>query len=75
MNRRNFLQFTTMAGATMISAPMFAAAKSKSHLLKQAKAKIVIFLTMSGGFSQFETFDNKPVLAKVQGKAMPESYT
>ncbi|MCH2208772.1 MAG: DUF1501 domain-containing protein [Lentisphaerales bacterium] len=75
MNRRNFLQFTTMAGATMISAPMFAASKNKSHLLKQAKAKRVIFLTMSGGFSQFETFDNKPVLAKFNGKAMPESYT
>ena len=75
MNRRNFLQFSAMAGATMISAPVFAASKNKSHLLKEAKAKRVIFLTMSGGFSQFETFDNKPVLAKFNGKAMPESYT
>jgi hypothetical protein len=64
-----------MAGATMISAPMYATAPDKNYLLKQAKAKRVIFLTMSGGFSQFETFDNKPVLAKFNGKAMPESYT
>jgi hypothetical protein len=75
MNRRNFLKFTSMAGATMISAPMYATAPDKNYLLKQAKAKRVIFLTMSGGFSQFETFDNKPVLAKFNGKAMPESYT
>ena len=75
MNRRNFMKFSSMAGATMISAPMFAAAPDKNYLLKQAKAKRVIFLTMSGGFSQFETFDDKPVLKKFDGKAMPEEFT
>jgi hypothetical protein len=30
---------------------------------------------MSGGPSQFETFDNKPALAKLDGRPMPESYT
>ena len=75
MNRRNFLKFTSIAGATAISAPLYAAAPNKNFLLKEAKAKRVIFLTMSGGFSQFETFDEKPVLAKFNGKAMPESYT
>jgi hypothetical protein len=39
------------------------------------KAKRVIFLYMSGGPSQFETFDHKPTLAKLDGRAMPESYT
>jgi hypothetical protein len=39
------------------------------------KVKRVIFLYMSGGPSQFETFDNKPKLAELHGKPMPESFT
>src|SRR5262245_2499839 len=39
------------------------------------KAKRVIFLYMSGGPSQFETFDYKPKLAELDGQPMPESYT
>ena len=38
-----------------------------------AKAKRVIFLFMSGGFSQFESFDPKPLLSEHQGKDLPES--
>ncbi|KAA3605076.1 MAG: DUF1501 domain-containing protein [Planctomycetota bacterium] len=38
-------------------------------------AKRVIFLTMVGGVSQFETLDFKPMLSKHHGKAMPERYT
>ena len=38
-----------------------------------ARAKRVIFLYMSGGPSQLETFDNKPELAKRAGEPMPES--
>ena len=30
---------------------------------------------MSGGPSHLETFDEKPVLAKMHGQAMPESFT
>ncbi len=40
-----------------------------------AKAKRVIYLYMSGGPSQFETFDDKPILRKLHGQAMPESLT
>ena len=40
-----------------------------------AKAKRVIFLCMAGGPSHLETFDYKPELAKLDGQAMPESYT
>jgi hypothetical protein len=40
-----------------------------------AKAKRVIFLYMSGGPSQFESFDNKPALAKLDGQPIPESFT
>ncbi|MCC6882521.1 MAG: DUF1501 domain-containing protein [Verrucomicrobiales bacterium] len=38
------------------------------------KAKRVIFLFMSGGASQFETFDHKPELAKRHSEELPESY-
>jgi hypothetical protein len=39
------------------------------------QAKRVIFLYMSGGPSHLETFDSKPMLAKLDGQPMPESYT
>jgi hypothetical protein len=39
------------------------------------KAKRVIWLTMAGGPSQFETFDPKPKLAEMDGQPMPESLT
>jgi hypothetical protein len=38
-----------------------------------AKAKRVIFLFMSGGPSQFESFDYKPMLNKRQGEDFPQS--
>ncbi len=37
------------------------------------KAKRVIFLFMSGGFSQFESFDPKPLLNERQGQDLPDS--
>ena len=39
------------------------------------RAKRVIWLTMAGGPSQFETFDPKPKLAEMHGQPMPESMT
>jgi uncharacterized protein (DUF1501 family) len=39
-----------------------------------AKAKSVIFLMMAGGPSQMETLDPKPVLDKLAGQRMPESF-
>lgn len=39
------------------------------------RAKRVIFLYMSGGPSQLETFDYKPQLTKHHGQTMPESIT
>src|SRR5712691_6277878 len=41
----------------------------------RARVKRVIFLYMSGGPSHLETFDEKPMLAKMHGQAMPESFT
>ena len=40
-----------------------------------AKAKRVIHLCMAGGPSQFETFDPKPELDRLDGQAFPESFT
>jgi uncharacterized protein (DUF1501 family) len=39
-----------------------------------AKAKNVIFLMMAGGPSQMETLDPKPVLNKLAGQRLPESF-
>src|SRR5215204_1220690 len=39
-----------------------------------AKAKSVIFLMMAGGPSQMETFDPKPLLNKLAGQRMPDSF-
>src|ERR1051326_3659867 len=39
------------------------------------KAKRVIYLYQAGGPSHLETFDYKPKLAEMHGKAMPESFT
>ena len=38
-----------------------------------AKAKRVLYLFQSGGPSQFETFDPKPLLREQHGKALPDS--
>jgi uncharacterized protein (DUF1501 family) len=39
------------------------------------KAKRVIYLYMAGGPSQFETFDDKPILRELNGKPIPSSLT
>jgi hypothetical protein len=39
------------------------------------RVRRVIFLYMSGGPSQFESFDHKPKLAAMHGEPMPESIT
>ncbi len=39
------------------------------------KAKRVIFLYQAGGPSHLETFDNKPALAAMHSKPMPDSFT
>jgi len=48
-------------------------APKKTHF--PAKAKNIIFLFMAGGPSQLETFEYKPLLTKLNGKPIPESYT
>mgnify|MGYP000846220260 CR=1 FL=1 len=63
--------------ATLLSrARLEAAARGVVHPLPlPRRAKRVIWLTMAGGPSQFETFDPKPKLAAMHGEPMPESMT
>ena len=39
------------------------------------RARRVIHLCMAGGPSHLETFDYKPELKRIDGKAFPESFT
>lgn len=41
----------------------------------QPRAKRIIWLYMAGGMTHIDTFDNKPKLAELHGKPMPESIT
>jgi hypothetical protein len=65
----SLLQRQLLAGADAASRGVV------SPLHHPAKAKRVIFLYQAGGPSHLETFDYKPMLAKMHGKAMPESLT
>jgi hypothetical protein len=85
--RRTFLGKTSgwlgaTALATLLVPPraLPAATRSATHGVvnpshHRPRAKRVIFLYMSGGPSQFETFDNKPKLAELSGAPMPASVT
>lgn len=85
MNRRAFLSRTSMgigtAALTSLLGTSFFMPSTKSvatdpnlHLPHFApKAKRVIYLFQSGGPSQLELFDYKPLLRKMQGEDLPES--
>lgn len=49
------------------------AERSLTHFAPRAKR--VIYLYMAGGPSQFESFDNKPMLRQMHGKALPDSLS
>jgi hypothetical protein len=82
-SRRTFLKrsFAGLGGMAMSSLLSRAASPGTPFFAGQggvhfpAKAKRVIHLCMAGGPSQFESFDPKPVLDSLHGKAFPESYT
>lgn len=85
LNRREFLQKSGMGlGALALSSLMnpleaFSATRNGPgngipglpHFVP--KAKRVIYLFQSGGPSQFETFDYKPILEKMNGEELPDS--
>ena len=55
------------------AAPTYRGVIDPRHIVPRAKR--VIHLCMAGGPSQFETFDYKPELVRLDGKPMPASYT
>src|SRR5262249_52898444 len=78
LTRRTFLSQTAL-GLGSIALANLDGARGDTGVLgsanRQAKAKRVIFLYMSGGPSHLETFDYKPALVKHHEEAMPESFT
>jgi len=64
-SRRDFLQRSGLGFGWLALASLQAAARS---------ARSVIFLFMHGGPSHIETFDPKPLLNKLHGQPVPESF-
>ncbi len=82
LTRRTFLAGTGLspgsaALASLLGTDAGTAAADDARPLPHLppRVKRVIFLCMAGGPSHLETFDPKPVLARMDGKPMPESYT
>src|SRR5438046_2313962 len=86
MNRRDFFgRFALGLGGTaligLLNRDLFAASASASSSFKgilpaphfAPKAKRIIYLFMSGGPSQHDLFDYKPLLNKMNGQELPES--
>jgi hypothetical protein len=82
LERRDFLKKTAgglgaLALGTLLSGSI--SSKTFEQQILEAlptlapKAKRVLYLFMSGGPSQFETFDYKPMLSSMLGKGLPES--
>jgi hypothetical protein len=81
-SRREFLQKSAFGFGTLALAHLLtrgAAAGPTNPLTARppqfpAKAKSVIFLFMTGGPSQLETFDPKPTLKRFDGQPLPSSF-
>ena len=75
--RRSFLGQTAAGlGGLAVNSLLQAEQSPKQALMSLApKAKRVIFLYMAGGPSHLESFDYKPMLEKMNGQSMPDSFT
>ena len=83
LDRRNFLQKTAMGFGALALQGLFLGNEAKGASIQEQimealpriapKAKRVVYLFMSGGPSQFETFDYKPELTRWMGKDLPDS--
>ncbi len=76
MHRRAFLTSTGLGAIALLDLlqrdrPARAAELPRPH--HAPKAKRVIFLFQSGGPSQLETFDYKPLLQEMRGQPLPDS--
>jgi len=77
--RDAFCGFGGLAYASMLNAEALRNPSTKNPLAPRIphftpKAKSVIFLYMSGGPSQMETFDPKPLLNELHGQKRPASF-
>jgi hypothetical protein len=88
INRRTFLQRSAiglggLALGSLVGDTAWANVAASSDPLKGAigtphfpiRAKRIIHLCMAGGPSQFESFDNKPILRAQHGQPFPSSLT
>lgn len=76
--RRDFLRSAAAASAATPALPLLPSARTLGEASRRAphhtpKAKRLLILTQSGGPSQLELFDPKPVLKKWEGKLVPDS--
>ena len=75
MLKRTAVGFGSLAFASMLADQSLEAAKKNPLAPKpphfQPRAKRIIFLLMSGGPSQVDTFDPKPLLTRDDGKPLP----
>jgi hypothetical protein len=67
LTRRSFLGFGTLALADLLRAD------SRVAPAPNATARSVVFIFLGGGPSQVDTFDPKPLLAKLDGQDVPAS--
>ena len=74
---RNGLSIGSIALGTMLAKEAQAAPAAKGGVLDRmhypVKAKRVIYLFMSGGPSQLDLFDYKPLLNKKNGEELPDA--
>jgi len=82
IERRKFLKSTAGGLGAMALGSLLSSSISTKSFEQQIldalptiapKAKRVVYLFMSGGPSQFETFDYKPGLINMQGQGLPDS--
>ncbi len=74
-NRRHFLASSGFGLGSLALSDLMAKEMTQRTLPDFApKAKRVIFLFMSGGLSQFESFDYKPLLRERQNEDLPASF-
>lgn len=84
-NRREFLETSGHGFGALALASLLSQAEGSSESKRSAtntgqvphhqpRAKNIIFLFMEGGPSQIDTFDPKPLLNKLAGKSLPDSF-
>lgn len=75
-SRRDFLQTAGCGfGVLALAALESNAAESVPLRHRRTQAKNIIFLFMEGGPSHLDTFDYKPLLNKLAGQSLPDSFT